>query len=293
MDITFSPVTPADKPRILQIAAQVWEGHDYLPAVLDDWLAATDAELIAARSGGELVGLARYTRMFPGYVWFEGLRTDPAWQGRGIGKALTQHMLARAVAEGIRRVGLSSYRDNIGSAKVIGAYGFRRVAGFVYLEAAEDGSTWEYAQFSAAVTAVTAAEALAFVRNSVFMSAAQGFCPHGWTFYPFALGPEVVLAQMAHLLGIRRGDHLVALLCAGRPLHGPGQFTMDFLEGETEAMATLVGHALHLAGQHTYIEAMAPSWGGAEAPALAVLRQFGLKSWSDYQPDVFVYECTP
>jgi GNAT superfamily N-acetyltransferase len=287
--LTFRPAIPADKPRILAITAQVWEGEDYVPDVIDEWLAPGTAELIAACAGDELVGFARYDRPFRDYAWFQGLRTDPAWQGRGVAKALMRHMLERARLEGIRRAGASTYVDNLVSQHIMEAQGFVRAAGFVYCEAGPEELAHEAAS-SIAITSIPPDEALAFIRRSRFLEAARGFFPHSWCFYPFALGPEAVLGRMRNLFGVRRGGELAALLCAGKPTHGPRAFSIDYLDGPVDAMALLARYALHLAGPDAYAEAMIPRWGDDAVPALAVLRDLGLNVWNDGREDVFVYE---
>ena len=41
--IIFRPLTTADKPALLAIAAQIWDGHDYLPHVFDNWIRAANS----------------------------------------------------------------------------------------------------------------------------------------------------------------------------------------------------------------------------------------------------------
>ncbi len=290
MDMTFRLATPADKPRILEIAAQVWEGDDYVPDVIDDWLALGSAALIAACVGDTLVAFGRYDRILPDYVWLEGLRTDPAWQGRGIAKALTTHMLARAHADGAYRIGLSTYLDNLASQRTVESHGFKRTAEFVYLEARADAPARGQAQPSATAVEMAAAEAAEFIARSASMALGRGFLPQGWRFHPFTHNPQKALAAMAHLLGIRRGGQLAALLCLGKPVHGPQVVSIGFLEGEPDDMIELARHALHLAAAARCVEAMAPRQGEAAAPALAVLQHLGFTVWNDGAADVFVYE---
>lgn len=290
MDITFRFATPADKPRILEIAAQVWEGDDYVPDVIDHWLAPGPANLVAACIGDTLVAFGRYDRILPDYIWLEGLRTDPAWQNRGIAKAMTAHMLAQAQADGVQRIGLSTYLDNLASQRVIESYGFRRVADFVYLEARADAPARNRAQASATTVAVAPAEAAAFIANSAGLALGRGFLPQGWRFYPFARSPETALGAMAHLLGIRRSGQLAALLCMGNPAHGPHVASIAFLEGEPKALVELAQHALHLARTTRYIKALVPRQGETPAPALAVLQELGFVVWNEGREDVFVYE---
>ncbi len=290
MDISFRLATPADRPRILKIAAQVWEGDDYVPDVIDDWLAPGSAALVVACVGGVLVAFGRYDRLLPDYVWLEGLRTDAAWQGRGIAKAVTAHMLERGQADGVVRIGLSTYLDNLASQRVVESYGFRRTADFVYLEARADAPARGHAQPSARVVAVSPGEAAAFIAGSASLALGGGFLPQGWRFHPFARSPETALAAMAHLLGIRRDGQLAALLCLGQPAHGPQVVSIGFLEGAPDAMRELARHALHLAAAARYVEALAPRQDETAAPALAVLQQLGFIVWNDGAADVLVYE---
>jgi hypothetical protein len=59
-ELVFRAALPEDKGPLLEIAAQIWEGDDYLPDVIEDWLASHTASLIVAQLGGRVVGLARY-----------------------------------------------------------------------------------------------------------------------------------------------------------------------------------------------------------------------------------------
>jgi hypothetical protein len=47
---TFRPLTPVDRPAVLDICATVWDGQDYLPDVFDAWLAEPEARFIGCTS---------------------------------------------------------------------------------------------------------------------------------------------------------------------------------------------------------------------------------------------------
>jgi hypothetical protein len=96
---------------------------------------------------------------------------------------------------------------------------------------------------------------------------------------------------MDRLLGIRAGGRLAALLCLGdRTPHGPTVMSIDFLEGDADAMAELVRHALTLVRAEKYLEAMVPCEDGQALPSLAALRGAGFEVWNAGEADVFVYE---
>ncbi len=280
----------ADRSRILEISQQIWEGDDYVPYVLETWLADADGEVVVVELDGQLISFAHRTYLMPGYAWFEGLRTDPAYRNVGAAKAIYQYCLAVAQRDGAEQAGLSTYIENAAALHLIERFAFRRVAEFVYLEARDAAPVRRAACASAQVQAVPSAEALAFIQASTFLQIAHGHFPHGWKFYPFRRGPGQTLARMRDVLGVRAGAGWAALLCVGWPQYTGGAFTIDFLDGEPAAMRELLRHALYLAGDAPAVEAMTPLRDGVAAPALAVLREFGFTAWQDYQADVLVFE---
>ena len=44
--ITLRKATASDKPRIAEISSQIWDGEDYVPDALDDWLNDPNGEVI-------------------------------------------------------------------------------------------------------------------------------------------------------------------------------------------------------------------------------------------------------
>ena len=136
---------------------------------------------------------------------------------------------------------------------------------------------------------VSSAEAAAYIDRSAFLARSHGFFPRNWRFYPYALGPEQPLAQMTHLLGLRRDGQLAALACIGAGEAAPTALALNFLDGSPEDMATLARHVLSLAGGAP-VEAMAPAADSGSNALLEVLSGLGFAPWNDFATDVFVYE---
>lgn len=80
---------------------------------------------------------------------------------------------------------------------------------------------------------------------------------------------------MAQLWGLRRNGQLAALLCPGKPVHGPQVVSVGFLDGVPAAIAELARRALSLTGVVRYIEAVVPRWNDTSGAALAVLQDLG------------------
>jgi ribosomal protein S18 acetylase RimI-like enzyme len=279
----------ADRERILAISAQIWDGYDYVPHVLDEWLAGTRGELLVAEIDGQVAAFSYLTWLADGHAWLQGIRADTAMRGRGAAKALTERSIARAWVAGARRIGLSTYVDNQASMHIAESFGFRRVASFVYLEGEPAGRDEMKDVDVEPLSAKTAAD---IVGTSDFLAAAGGRFPWEWKFLEFAWSPETALAWTPYRIGLRRDGRVVAALCAS-----PGAGTSDasflsFLDGTPEDIAILFRHAQAELGSAKW-EAMVPKAGDRVAAALLALREAGLRSWSEYEEDVFVYELGP
>lgn len=139
-DVFCRPAAEADRAALESIAARTWEGHDYLPQVLTEWLADPDGEFCVAVGGthGPVLGTAKLTRFGPEEWWLEGMRVDPDYYGLGIGSALNRHLVERAIVLGNWR-GVLRYATDVENAAVhrmAAETGFRMVARFQRLTAA-------------------------------------------------------------------------------------------------------------------------------------------------------------
>ena len=124
-DLTLRPMRAADRGRVVEISRDVWDGHDYLPGVFDDWLADAGASFQAAELDGVVVGVQRLRPIAPGLVWYEGLRVASTHRRQGLARA----MLASAIADA-REQGFQEMRLGTGNADAVPLFesmGFRRL----------------------------------------------------------------------------------------------------------------------------------------------------------------------
>lgn len=278
------------KPRIIEISSQIWDGEDYVPNVLDDWLADPNGEVIVAIANGRLISFARHSYLLPSYAWFEGARTDPAYRNSGVSQEISRYFLEAAQREGAETIGLSTYIDNEVSIHIIEKNGFHKVASYVYLEAGRDAPVRREGRSSSRVFEVASRDAIPFIRESKFLNAAHGHFPNGWKFYPFERDPELVLSKMEHVLGIREEGKIIGLLCLAGSLRRDGECSITFVDGRPDAVEDLLRHALHLARDARHVAIMVPRSNGATPEALPILQRIGFTPWNEFKPDVFVYE---
>ncbi len=81
-----------DKADVLEFTKFIWEGHDYISYVWDDWYMDPDGFLVIAEYGGHAVGMGKVSRVSKGQWWLEGLRVDPKYQGLKIGTRLHEYL---------------------------------------------------------------------------------------------------------------------------------------------------------------------------------------------------------
>ncbi|PJF30444.1 MAG: hypothetical protein CUN51_07945 [Candidatus Thermofonsia Clade 1 bacterium] len=136
-ELTFRPVTAADREVLEAIAAQTWGGNDYLMDVFEAWIADSEGMFYAGcLPDGRLAGAAKLTRFGAGEWWLEGIRVDPTLRGQGIGRAI--HAYGVALAEALHHAsgeesGEVRFCTDVGNAPVhrmAATFQFRQVAQF-------------------------------------------------------------------------------------------------------------------------------------------------------------------
>ena len=278
-----------DRGRILEISSQIWDGEDYVPELLDGWFSDHEGELAVAILDGYLIAFAHRTWLSPGIAWFEGIRTDPKWEGHGAAKAITEHFIRETRAAEASHIELSTYIDNEASIHIIESYGFSCVGRFSYVERLAKAISPLTVATSATIRPLSESETLDFVGASRFLSVAHRRFPRGWRFFPFDHDPSEAIARLDYRIGTWENDMLTAALCIRQKPDHTGRITINFLDGEPTAMRTLLAHAIDVyAGKE--FEMMVPCDHGQHAGALGVLREAGFTSWSDFKADVFAYE---
>ncbi|MFA4932399.1 MAG: GNAT family N-acetyltransferase [Caldisericia bacterium] len=291
MGVTIRTARLADRERIVAISSQIWEGDDYVPHVIDEWLRMRDSEVAVADLNGSVIAFARAVNLTPGYVWLEGIRTDTAAQGRGAGKALTEYFIEKATREGAQRIGLSTYVDNLASIHIIEQYRFQRVASFILAEAKLDSPARACAELSPLVAAVPFDEARAWIQGSASITKSCGFLPQGWKFWPVARPDVVAWPAFDRAVGIHSVDgSLRSLLVVCRPDHGPAEASIDFADGNPEDLDILIRHVLALYPGAKYVQAMIPAGQTVHTNLLETVTGLEFDVWRHGEPDVFVYE---
>ncbi|TMB47696.1 MAG: GNAT family N-acetyltransferase [Chloroflexi bacterium] len=124
-ELTVRPVRPADRDRIIELTRDVWDGHDYIPRVFDEWITDAGAAFQAAELDGVVVGLHRMRPYASGLIWYEGLRVATPHRRQGIARAMLESAIAEARQQGFREMRLAT--GNPDAVRLFEANGFRRL----------------------------------------------------------------------------------------------------------------------------------------------------------------------
>jgi GNAT superfamily N-acetyltransferase len=128
--VVCRPALPKDTAEVLALTSRIWEGHDYVPLVWQDWLEDEQGLLAVAEYGGRVVGLVKLSWLGEDDWWFQGLRVDPDLQGRGIASHLHEYALDywQSRFGGVLRLATSSQRLPVHH--LCARTGFRKVGEF-------------------------------------------------------------------------------------------------------------------------------------------------------------------
>ncbi|MFC2079350.1 GNAT family N-acetyltransferase [Candidatus Bipolaricaulota bacterium] len=281
--------TLEDRAQILAISSQIWDGEDYVSELLDGWFADSEGELVVATLDRNVIAFAHRTWLSSGIAWLEGIRADPAFKGRGAGRAITEYLICSAREAGATHIELSTYIDNEASIHIIESYGFQLVGTFSYLERPAGSAPTEIPEDSSSIRTISDPEAVDFIAASEFLALAQRRFPRGWRFFPFDDDPRKAIERLECRLAFWSAKQPTAVMCIRQGPEHEGSITINYLDGEPAAVRALLNQALRLYAGKT-LQIMVPIHQGKHAAALELLQEAGFESWSDFKPDVFAYE---
>jgi GNAT superfamily N-acetyltransferase len=208
----------------MAVAAEIWEGDDYLPYVWDRWFWRDPGLLAVAERGGRVVGMGHLLDMGYGEWWLQGLRVEPASQGQGIGAHLHRYFVDRWLHTGGDVVRLATHKHRLAVQHLCDETGFTRIGSVVLATASslDGGSELE------PMEEVEPDAVFERLRVSDLSAALGGLLDLGWRFA--AIRPERLADSELKTLRHRPTGSLVVYRLAG--------------EGDTEAHVLAIEAAL-------------------------------------------------
>jgi len=175
--VVCRPALPSDRADVLEFTKFIWDGHDYIRYVWDEWFNDPDGILAAALYGGHCVGIAKVSLSAPGQWWFQGLRVDPNYQGLKIGSHLHEYVddWWLAYGDGVARLMTSSLRVKVHH--LCEKLGYHKV---LEVKELETSALDEECVSFKPVQKNEISAALKFAQNSAVMALSGGVLDLGW-----------------------------------------------------------------------------------------------------------------
>ena len=113
-EFAYRDATTEDRDEVLAFTASTWEHGDYIADVYDEWLGDTSGRFLVAveAASGRIAAIDKLSFIRPGEAWFEGLRVNPDFRGRGLASHTQRHMIEVARGQGARTIRLLTRADN-------------------------------------------------------------------------------------------------------------------------------------------------------------------------------------
>ncbi len=121
-------IRTSDLKEILEISSQVWGGHDYLPSVIDEWLASPKCHTYGVEVDGHIVAVGNLRLVDRGKTgWMEGLRVHIDHRRRGYADMLTRRFVSLGKKLKVKRLRYTTASRNRASTKLAKNAGFKRL----------------------------------------------------------------------------------------------------------------------------------------------------------------------
>ena len=256
----FRKVAQADKDRVLEISSKIWEGHDYIKYLFDDWVKDTEGEFTLGEKDGVIVGFAKYTRLSDSEVWFEGIRADEKYSGHCFGKAITQYYISRAKAEGVEIIRLCAETACKESIRIVEGLGFKKDGYFTFGYKKLDKAAIEPSVSKTVINIMSTATAWDLITrgNTYYMS--NGYISYGWSFRKASYELVDRLVKDKCVYGVLREGKVSSVMVLTEDSHKDGGLSIGFIDGDMASMKELIDFAEQQAMKQgmAHYEIMAP-----------------------------------
>lgn len=279
---------PEDKEAVVEFTKTIWDGHDYLPKVWDQWLTDPEGQLHVGELGGQVVATGRIVRLTATQAWMEGLRVDPAFHGRGFARQMHDYAVAAGFAlPGVERVGLSTSWRNEAVAHMSRASGMELICDFHFLIAQPERGTAPIPGVAAPTPADLSA-IWTLITQSPDFAATQGHFSDGWK---FPLLTETFVADLLAaelIVGLRR-DGAWAALTLLSPDRGHANPWIGLCVGEQAAISSLGTALRQRSATDKRVRASVP----AGSASVGALRAAGYADPEDGEFHAYLFETPP
>jgi RimJ/RimL family protein N-acetyltransferase len=137
--IEYRKLMHEDYNDIVDLCKDIWEGTDYLPELFHEWVDDNGLFLGAVDTDTNMViGTDKYSVLYDGTGWLEGLRTHKDYRGKGIGKELALRVFKEALddlgRDKINKIAFSTHISSVESIGMMKNLGFKLEQEYIFIQ---------------------------------------------------------------------------------------------------------------------------------------------------------------
>ncbi|MHA2305533.1 MAG: GNAT family N-acetyltransferase [Candidatus Hodarchaeales archaeon] len=110
---------------LLDISQHIWEGEDYLPRRIDNYVKNPNSYPMVALEKDKVISIGNFEFLNEEIIWIEALRTHPNFRNKGWAQKLINEMLIKAQSLGAKEAWMLSNTDNLATLYMFSKLGFR------------------------------------------------------------------------------------------------------------------------------------------------------------------------
>jgi len=129
LKVYFRELTIDDIPAIKDISKDIWEGNDYIPQVIHEWLQEKNCMNYGTfidEQKTEMIGFGRVKLYNDDIAWLEGGRIKVSYQKQGIGRKQLKYAIDYSSKVGAKVAQYDTASTNLGSIKLANYFGFKK-----------------------------------------------------------------------------------------------------------------------------------------------------------------------
>lgn len=134
--MTIRIATSSDIAWISEWTRDTFHWGDYIPYVLERWMADETGRVFVTEVAGVVVAMGRVGMLGADEAWAQGMRVHPDHRRQGHAARITTAMSDWAIEQGAKVIRLSVEVDNPRAQAQVAAAGFRRVSDWAHAERA-------------------------------------------------------------------------------------------------------------------------------------------------------------
>ena len=130
--IIYRKLVHEDYDDIADICKDIWGGTDYLPEIFHKWVDDKGLFLGAVDTDtGKVIGTDKYSVLYDGTGWLEGLRIHKDYRGQGIGKEIAIRTYRKTLEDlrsgRINKIAFSTHISSVESISLMKKLGLQMV----------------------------------------------------------------------------------------------------------------------------------------------------------------------